>query len=233
MITARLRAAPIRPHCLLCRAPLAAGSRRLLCGGCSEALPKLGPHCQRCGLPLAQSAPSCGDCQATPPHFQHCYTPYRYGFPLDYLVTLCKHHRHRGAERLLGQLLADYGEKLPWPEWDALVPVPLHWRKLWRRGFNQAQSLAQALHPPQPLPILRARRTRATPAQQQLNRRQRLANLRGSFVIDQPVTGLRLLLVDDVVTTGATANSLAQTLLKAGASRVDLLALARTPTPSD
>jgi len=113
-------------------------------------------------------------------------------------------------------------------EWDGLVPVPLHWARRWRRGFNQAQVLAKAVGREHGLPVLgwALRRVRATPLQHgdfEVRRR----NVRNAFAVQRDLTARRLLLVDDVFTTGATANACAQALLNAGAAAVGVLTLAR------
>jgi len=114
---------------------------------------------------------------------------------------------------------------------DLIVPVPLHWRRRWTRGFNQTELIADQLGAALSTPVaMRAlRRTKATTAQQRLDARTRARNLRGAFTLHQPVAGLRVALVDDVVTTGATATELTKLLLKGGATTVELWALARTP----
>ena len=113
-------------------------------------------------------------------------------------------------------------------EWDGLVPVPLYWARRWRRGFNQAEVLARAVGRRHGLPVLpRAlRRVRATPLQHG-DFAARRKNVRDAFAARQEVAGRRLLLVDDVFTTGATADACAATLLRAGAADVGVLTLAR------
>lgn len=202
-----------------------------LCPGCLGDLPRITAACARCGLPLAQPAATCGHCTATPPQFSHCYCPYEYGYPIDYLIQQYKHHRRFAAGKLMQQLLVSHTRHLPWHQWQGLVPVPLHWRKLWRRGFNQAFGIAEALAHQHQLPIYHAQRTRPTPSQQGLNRKQRLKNLTGAFAVAPEVNGKAILIIDDVITTGATADCLTEALLKAGATSVDVLALARTPKP--
>lgn len=133
--------------------------------------------------------------------------------------------------RHLARLLAEEAPGLlPLTDWDALVPVPLHWLRRWRRGFNQAEVLARAVGRRHGLPVLRRalRRVRATPPQQG-GPEARRTNVREAFAVTVPVRveGRRLLLVDDVFTTGATANACAGALLRAGAAEVGVLTLAR------
>ena len=121
---------------------------------------------------------------------------------------------------------------------DLLLPVPIHWRRLLGRGFNQATLLAMALQDrdpnlqPLPLPSRVLCRTRAAPAQSTLTAHQRAHNLRGAFALRASVKGQRIAVIDDVMTTGATAEAIARLLKSAGAADVQLWCLARTPPPA-
>ena len=218
------------PTCLLCGAP---GHEELdLCPGCLGDLRRNHPACPRCALPLPTDAPAgipCGRCQRRPPPYDRCLAPFLYASPLDGLITDLKYGGRLAAARVLGALLAREmdAEGLP----DLLVPVPLHPRRLRERGFNQALEVARVLASEKGLrldPRVCAR-VRDTPHQTGLDARTRRRNLRGAFVAAPRVRGLRLALVDDVVTTGATAEALAQTCRRAGVARVEVWALARTP----
>lgn len=117
---------------------------------------------------------------------------------------------------------------------DFLVPTPVHWRKRWQRGFNQTEILAQKLGSSLQLPVVHAlRQTRYHEPQKELGRQQRQKNLRQSLAINARfsplIRGAHIALVDDVVTTTATARALSELLIKAGAQQVDIWALARTP----
>lgn len=218
-------------RCILCQA--ATGRPRDICAPCEADLLSPRPACRHCGLPTPAAAPSCGACAARPFAFARCVPLGCYTAPLDRLIGRFKYRRQPAAGRVLAELLIPrvlehYGaESLP----EALLPVPLHWWRQWRRGFNQAHLLARYLGEPLDLPVAGSclRRTRPTPRQQALDRRQRQANLRGAFALRGPPPALHLALVDDVVTTGATADSLARLLRAAGAERVDVWCLARTP----
>ena len=210
--------------CLLCG--LDAGDGTGLCQACRRDLPWLnGPLC-RCGLPRrpGQACPGCL-CQQAPiaavrPCFHYC-------FPIDRLLNRYKHDSDLACERVLGQL---WRQQLPDPGGaGALVPVPLHWRRHLQRGFNQARQLAAALASAsgRPLwPVLGRRRW--APSQQRLGRQQRWRDTDERFVCRQPVSGLHLVLVDDVHTTGATVSACARALHEAGAASVEVWCLART-----
>lgn len=166
--------------------------------------------------------------------------PWRFAFPVDALITRFKHQARWPYGRLLGERLAHhlehaFAEGLPRP--DLLLPVPLARRRLRQRGFNQAQMLADWLSRPLGISTdARAlERVLDTPAQQQLDAATRRRNLRQAFAIatGADVKGRHLALVDDVLTTGATAEALARLLKRAGAERVDVYCLARTPKPGE
>jgi ComF family protein len=122
---------------------------------------------------------------------------------------------------------------------DLIVPVPLHWSKLWRRGFNQSQLLGMELQRQCAalngikLDARLIQRHRATPAQSTLSAAQRQSNLLGAFTARRRCDNLRVAIVDDVLTTGSTANAMATTLRDAGASHIEIWCMARTPEPRD
>ncbi|WP_277373002.1 ComF family protein [Pseudomonas sp. AA-38] len=228
-----------RRHCQLCD-ETTDHPRHDICTACEAELPWLGSHCQICALPLPAQGMICGACQKKPPAFARVEAPWRYAFPVDNLITRFKHQGQWPFGRLLGELLAEhlqhaYDEGLPRPQ--ALLAVPLARRRERQRGFNQARMLAdwlgRALQIPAPDDWLV--RTQDTPAQQGLDAATRKRNLRQAFqVVDAAkIAGQHLALVDDVLTTGTTANTLARLLLRAGAERVDVYCLARTPPPGD
>ncbi len=222
--------------CLLCDEP--AEQPYPLCSACEQALPWLDEQCRRCALPLPIDGLLCGGCSRRPPAFSRVIAPWHYGFPIDTLVSRFKHNSQWPLGRLLAQLLSHslmhhYAEGLPRP--DRLLPVPLARRRLRQRGFNQAAMLARWLARQLRLPCDERllQRVRDTPAQQALGARARQRNLRQAFALAPgcELDGLHLALVDDVLTTGATAQAIARLLRQAGARRVDIYCLARTPRP--
>lgn len=224
--------------CLLCDE--AADAALAICTSCEAELPWLGGHCQVCALPLPSQGLVCGACLKKPPSFSKVEVPWRYAFPIDSLITRFKHQAKWPLGRLLGELLSQhlqhaFDEGLPRP--DLLLPVPLADRRQRQRGFNQAGLLTEWLSTNLQLPLQAhwLQRVIDTPAQQQLDASTRKRNLRKAFALapDSSVSGRHVALVDDVLTTGATAESLARLLKKAGAARVDVYCLARTPKPGD
>lgn len=233
MATARLFDQLLPAPCLLCG--LASANYRLLCPECDAALPRLNqqPHlCSCCALPLNNNAPLCGKCLRKPPAFSQSSIAFRYDHPLDSLIQQFKYRRQLSSGKLLASLLAATCQQSVRP--DFLVPVPMHWRKRWQRGFNQSELLAHWVGKALGIPVLPAcKQIRHHHSQKGLGRRERLKNQREAFAPNAAVThrlaNMHVALVDDVVTTTATARALSELLLKAGARRVDIWALARTP----
>lgn len=224
--------------CLLCDLPAQIAAP--ICQACKSELPWLGDQCRICALPLPDSGLICGQCLKQPPDFKQVVVPWAYGFPIDSLILRFKHNGKWPFGNLMAGLLGHslhfrFNEGLPRP--DALVPVPLATKRLRQRGYNQAAMLAHWLS--QQLGIASEEhlllRTQDTQAQQTLDARARQRNLRQAFALapGAQVQGRHLALVDDVLTTGATAQTLARLLLRAGARRVDVYCLARTPKPGE
>jgi ComF family protein len=227
-----------KQSCLLCDEP--ADGTTPICVSCETELPWLGDHCQTCALPMPASGLDCGQCLHQPPAFKQVIAPWTYGFPVDSLITRFKHNAKWPYGHLLGELLAQslqhrFDDDLARP--DALVPVPMANRRLRQRGFNQAAMLARWLsaHLDIPSDERLLLRPHDTDAQQDLNAEARKKNLRNAFALaaDASPKGRHLALVDDVLTTGATAQAIARLLMDAGARQVDVYCLARTPKPGE
>ena len=218
-------------RCLVCAEP--AEDARDLCRACAAALPWNRTACDRCALPLAAPG-TCGACLRRPPPLTAVHAACRYGFPLDRLLLRFKFHHDLTAGRLLAQLMAEATTMLPRP--DAVVPIPLHRARLRQRGYDQALELARPLARALSLP-LRANalvRVRATNAQSELDASARRRNLLDAFAVTgvaAPANALpgHVVLVDDVMTTGATLHAAARALLRAGVQRVDAWVCARVP----
>lgn len=222
----------------------ALGWRHLdLCRGCLTDLPGLAPCCGRCALPLPAHVPDglhCGACQRRAPPYDQAVAVFRYEGAVRWLIHEFKFRHRLALGRLLGHLLADTARwqaaaSLP----DLLLPVPLHPARLRERGYNQALEVARVAASQLGIGIdpNGIERVVATVPQLSLARAQRLVNVRGAFRLrrvphgarDPRLAGRHLAIVDDVVTTGATVGELARLLRRAGAARVDVWAIARTP----
>lgn len=215
-------------QCVLCGLDT---DRGRICGSCLAVLPWNHCYCDHCGQPLPAATPpdvACGACQRDPPPFQKARTPLYYRFPVDTALKKMKFGRQLAyapafAELLLPILRSEFADC------DALVPVPLHrWRHV-TRGFNQAHELCRPLAAASGLPLQHpARRIRATRSQSGLSAAARRKNLRKAFAVQGVLQCRRPLIVDDVITTGATCRQLAATLLDAGAHEVGVLAVAHS-----
>lgn len=223
--------------CVFCGTECLAGEPAV-CAGCSGDLPWLGPHCGRCAGPLenpADDGRSCGACLTSPPPFERATAVFRYVFPVDAAIRAFKFRKRLDYARAFGPLLACRARNLAdsladglAADVDAVLPVPLYWRRQWRRGYNQAAELARPVAAALDLDCLRGvRRRQPTAYQAGLTAAGRRRNLVGAFAADGRVDAAHVLIVDDVVTTGATCRQLARTVLAAGAGRVSVLALAR------
>jgi ComF family protein len=194
-----------------------------------------GSSCHICGIPLPEAtAPEsvCPVCLARAPHFGAMRAALAYDDVSKQLVLNMKHGARKDGVKVFANWMV---EAAPFArQADLIIPVPLHWTRLWARGYNQAAWLAIAVarlaqRDYAPLALHRKRRT---PSQNGLSSLGRARNVEGAFVVGQNVAGKSILLVDDVYTTGATINACAKALLRSGASRVDGVALARVVRPS-
>jgi ComF family protein len=205
-------------------------SRAGLCPGCAAALPRVADACERCGL--ARPVASCPR-RARLWHVERVIAPFVYSTPLDGYIHALKYRGARRLGRALALAVVD-NVRAAARDVDALVPVPLHPRRLRERGFNQATEIARTLGRALERPVLLAgiRRRGAQVAQAGRGAAERLENVASAFLVERDLAGTRLAIVDDVVTTGATVNALAAALRGAGAARCEVWAVARTPERS-
>lgn len=202
-----------------------------LCAPCWAALDFLeGEGCASCGVPMEQPGLICARCLQTPPDHDGARAAVVYGGLARDLVVRLKHGRRTGLARLMALIMSRHAGGMA----DALlVPVPLHRWRLWRRGFNQSMVLARHIAARTGLSIEAhaLMRKRATPMLGPLSARQRAKAVKGVFAVmpeNRPcIAGRDILLVDDVYTSGATANACAKALKRAGAASVTLLCWAR------
>jgi len=219
------------PLCPACREPV---GDMALCAACWAKLSFIAPpYCARLGVPFAYD-PGAGvlsmQAIADPPAFNRARAAVRFDEIARTLVHALKYGDRLDLAPTMGQWMAAAGRELL-READALIPVPLHWRRLWSRRFNQAGALAQAISRASGVAVVDGalKRVKATAQQVGLSKAERAANMQGAFRVPDkaPVAGRRLVLVDDVLTSGATSESCARALLRAGAADVDVLVFAR------
>jgi ComF family protein len=218
---------PLLPgQCELCRR----WQTGRLCRDCAP--PVSTPRCTGCGLRLAGAELRCGACLAAPLPFERCCCAVDYLAPWDRLIVGFKYHGQIDLAGVLAERLQAGldGAAQAWP--DLVLPVPLAQERLAERGYNQAWELARrvAMRLQRPASARLLTRPLARAPQAGLGREQRRRNLQGAFAVALPqaVAGRRIALVDDVLTTGATAAEATQALLAAGAAAVQVWALART-----
>ena len=216
-------------RCVFCGV-VRAGGESLICAGCDADLPRVKHQCPGCAQPLATALAEgvvCADCQTRPPPFTAVVAPLRYEFPIDAAIKRYKFQRRLYYAPAFSELLRPAFARLP-DDIDALLPVPLHWRRHGIRGFNQAAEICAALKKSTGLPLIRnVRRHRATPYQSGLSARERRRNLCRAFAVSGVITARHVLIVDDVITTGETCKQLATVLRAHGVEKISVLAIAR------
>jgi ComF family protein len=215
--------------CALCGT---ASGDAVICVACDAALPKLEMRCDRCAVPLPMAG-TCGQCQRHAPVFDSALAVFEYRFPVDRVIHRFKYSGDLAMGRWLALRLLDRVRCEPLP--DLVVAPPLTAARLRERGFNQAIEIAKVVAKGLGMRCALAglAKVRETSPQPALGRRQRRANLRDAFRCDLELEGRHVALVDDVVTTGATADALARVLKAAGAASVGVWAVARTPDPAE
>jgi len=223
------------PQCLACEASV--GEPGSLCAACFSRFSFITrPHCHVCCLPfeaaVVEDDAVCGACLKDRPAFRRARAVFAYRDSGRALVLKLKHADRTDAAVHLAAWLKRAGEEML-AETDCIVPVPLHWRRLWLRTYNQSALLANALGRLVNRPVIAdgLRRTRPTPSQGGLDRAQRRRNVMGAFTAAATFENKSVLLIDDVMTTTATADACSRALLRAGARQVDVLVLARVPAP--
>ena len=223
-------------NCQVCLTPQAAGDTGVLCAGCHARVKRIGPPCcERCALPfdgVAAGTFACGYCQEMRFHFTRAVA----GCRAEGVARDCIHRFKYDRAMYFGPHLVEWitaagREWLDWDQVDVVVPVPLHPRKKRHRQFNQAEYLAAAVGREfgKPVTTRAVRRVKDTETQTRLRAATRRANLRQAFAARDPgaVAGQRVVLVDDVFTTGATLDACAKVLNQAGAANVVVLTVAR------
>ncbi|MBI3996210.1 MAG: ComF family protein [Candidatus Omnitrophica bacterium] len=233
------------PACLLCHARLDAsclvsaedaGEASVLCRECVQAaIPNLPPVCSHCGVGLPgafDAAMVCRACRRASFAFDMARAPWRYVGPIRETVHQFKYYRRwRLGRWLASQMTRTAQDAFPLDEISLVLSVPSFWLKRRLKGFDPSQELgravARALKKPYALTLVR--RTRWTPTQTRLHGASRFQNVRGAFAAQPAVARQTVVLIDDVLTSGATASACAQALKSAGADRVFVLTAARTP----
>ena len=219
--------------CLLCRGQ--SSYNRPVCSDCLNILPVANAQCSLCSLPMPDSCSElCAQCLQHPPVFDQCLTAYIYDYPVNHIIQHIKYSRR--LELIpplvtpLIDVLFDHYQAQSWPE--AIVPVPLHEKKLRSRGFNQALLIAKRIRKAIPSCIKIShciKKKHETVAQQGLSAQKRRKNIKNAFTLCQEPNYQHVAIVDDVMTTGATVSEIGKVLKRKGVKQVDIWCLARTP----
>ena len=203
-----------------------------VCESCIRLFGQPQPRCRTCARAVLRGMRQCGNCVVQPPPLDQCLAAVPYAYPWAGLIAEFKFHERTAWAAPFARLL----RSTPWVEpaldaADCLLPMPLSRERLQERGFNQALLLAQALDAQRVQPDWLLR-TRDTPPQRTLARKERQRSVRGAFAVDPllapQLRGRRVVLVDDVMTSGASLHAAAQVVRQAGAAHITGLVLART-----
>ncbi len=223
-----------KQSCLLCKS--ANGGDIAICHDCEKDLPwHIQPHCPQCGLLSFNSQP-CGHCLKSAPDFDATHALFTYDFPLNTLLQRYKYGsmlnlRHNFADLMSENLLLS---NIRVKNIELIIPMPMHPQRLQERGFNQALEIAKLVSNILKIPLdyKSCMRNKLSPPQASLPLKERVKNIRGVFSIKEShahnLQGLKIALIDDVMTSGASLNELAKTIKKAGASHVECWVVART-----
>ncbi|MDI6781920.1 MAG: ComF family protein [bacterium] len=232
-------------ECSLCSNPLETIRERYICSDCLNKIKPLElPVCEKCGKPLVSSFnlvqhPLCHECHTMERYFTSARAVGTYEGVLKKAIWLFKYEGKTGLQNTLGSLMVDCISHFGWTNnvstgregIDIIIPVPLHKTKLKSRGYNQSDILAAFIGKKMNIPVSRnnLKRIKATITQASLKRKERIKNIHNAFCIRQPeeFSAKRILLIDDVFTTGATSNECSRILKQAGSDDVFVLTLAR------
>jgi ComF family protein len=223
--------ARIPSQCVVCHAWPA----QPVCEACVTRFAQPQVRCQRCALPVPAGVTQCGACLKRPPPLDACFAAVSYAYPWSDCISSFKFHADTGWASTFATLL----RSTPWVEpalddADWVLPLPLSAARLRQRGFNQALLLARQLAPETTRAELLLR-IRDTPAQSELKRPQRLHNVQGAFAVEPALAtqlhAKRVVLVDDVMTSGASLCAAASALRQAGVAHITALVVARTDAP--
>ena len=222
----------LRETCFLCAANQTINHS--LCEACLKDLPWLPANsCPQCGL--SSGGQVCGSCLSSPPYFDATHAVFLYHYPMDTMIQRYKYSNTLSLSHTFGQLLSEKISSIHSNEnIDVIIHMPMHPTRLKQRGFNQALEIAKVLDKilskktKAKLDYKSVTRQTLTPPQASLPLKERVKNIKGAFKVNADLSGKRIAILDDVMTTGASLNELAKTLKQAGATHVECWVIART-----
>lgn len=216
---------PIR--CILC--DLTAHNDQLICADCRLTLPTCEARCHRCALCISNSSLLCGSCLQNPPAFDHTIALFNYDPPIQELITHYKFYGQLSIAHFFANEWIHVFKNNPGALPEAIIPVPLHHKRLKERGFNQALELAKPIGKYFNIAIDTQSliRLKNTEAQSHLSAKKRKTNLKNCFAISYPIAKKHIGIFDDVMTTGSTVHEISTLLKKAGVEKVSVFCCAR------
>jgi ComF family protein len=217
--------------CAVCGNKLDNRANLGICAWCNDLLPLItNPFCEKCGKPKKAEIELCAECDGVHNHFEQAMSVFEYTASVQRLIYRFKYRGEQYLSHVLGGFLAKrLKEQKDW-DYNALIAVPLHRKRQRERGFNQSALLASEIALRLDMPVLfdALSRVKETSVQAGLGRQERFANLRQAFSVNEKseIQGKRIVLVDDIFTTGSTVNECSRVLLEAGAEKVYVLTVA-------
>lgn len=217
------------PNCLQCRSAIKPNSGPV-CTPCYIELPFQGNNCHQCGQRFASDHDYCGRCLNAPPSFDRCFCPFEYKSGIKELICNIKYREKpslaKAAAQLLAREIVEQGIELP----QAIIPVPMHLKRLRSRGYNHSNLIAKHLSRILNIPHIEnlVVKTKFTPTQAGLSLKKRKTNLKNSFELTKTIGFKRVAIIDDVMTTGATAEEIAKILKKNGVDYIQVWGIAHT-----
>lgn len=217
----------LKTNCFLCKSISHQGT--LICEHCQLTLPWNILACNYCARPLKVSSPlqRCGECLQQPNSLDHCFAPLRYQQPISTFISQLKFNKKLLYAKSLSQLFLEKLENQPLP--DLIIPIPLHYKRLRQRGFNQALELAKPISKKLKVPLVKydCIRVKHTNAQSELPLHKRITNIKNAFRCKNPIIAKNVVIFDDVLTTGNTLNEFANMLKQQGVETVSAWCIAR------
>jgi len=218
---------PLNQSCIVCAEP----SSRVVCESCENEFGLQEQRCLSCALPLNQSLDYCGSCLRTSPSFHRAFTLYDYEGVVAYLIKKMKYDARLSVAQFFAEKMAGRIDEMQSSghHYDAIIPMPLHKARLRERGYNQVVELLRALDKKALIDSKSVQRVKQTAPLTDLSLAQRKKEIKGAFSLLVPLTHKRILLVDDVMTSGSSLNELARTILKQSPAVIccDVLTLSR------
>src|SRR3990167_7332145 len=215
---------PLIPtYCLLCQ--LHAKNHELICEHCAETLPKTKNACLQCGLAILDMQTYCAACKTNPPAFDHTIALFQYESPISLLIAQLKFQQNLMIAALLSRYWIHYFLLHPTQLPELIIPVPLHYQRLKKRGFNQALEIAKPVgkYFGIPVDVSACVKVKNTEAQSSLSAKKRQNNIKNAFILTRTIKENHVAILDDVMTTGNTVSEISVLMKNSGAKSINIL----------